>query len=314
MAYNGRIETGTSRSGIISPLGDYDTYSTTFISGLTYTVTAKGASSGNGSLVDPNLALFDAAGNRVLFNDDVSPGFNRDAQLTFVINPGNTGPFTLGVGEQGNNATGSYVLTVSAGYATNAANTVTGTSSNDAIHGMAGNDLVRGAGGNDNLIGGTGNDTLVGGIGADVLQGQAGADVLRGQAGNDVLYGAVGADDLYGGAGADRFVFLSHNDSNATFGLDVIAAGDGATSFQGIGIAGGDRIDLSGIDANLNFAGNQAFVFSASRAAGTVVLSEQGTNTVLWGHVNNDGVADFQLIIADGGIQATQYSSDEFIL
>lgn len=314
MAYNGIIGTGTSRSGAISPLGEYDSFNTTFISGLTYSVAAKGTSSGNGTLADPNLALYDSSGNRLLFNDDVSPGTNRDAQLTFKIGAGGTSTYTLVVGEQGNNATGSYVLAVSAGYATNAADSVTGTTANDAINGMAGNDTINGAGGNDNLIGGTGNDLLLGGVGADVLQGQAGDDVLRGQAGNDVLFGSTGADDLYGGTGADRFVFNSHTDSNARFGYDVIAAADGAPAFEGVGVVGGDRIDLSGIDANLNAAGNQAFVFSASRAAGTVVLSEQGTNTILSAHVNNDGLADFQLIIADGAIRAYDYSSDEFIL
>ena len=44
------------------------------------------------------------------------------------------------------------------------------------------------------------------------------------------------------------------------------------------------------------------------------MLSEQGTNTILSAHVNNDGLADFQLIIADGAIRAYAYSSDEFIL
>lgn len=314
MAYNGTIGTGTTGRGVISYQGEYDSFNTTFISGLTYSVAAKGASSGNGTLGDPNLALYDSSGNRLLENDDVSPGTNRDAQLTFKIGAGGTSTYTLVVGEQGDNATGSYALTVSAGYASNANDRVNGTSANDAINGMAGNDTIIGAGGNDNLIGGAGNDALVGGVGADVLQGQVGNDVLRGQAGNDVLFGSTGADDLYGGAGADRFVFHSHTDSNARFGYDVIAAGDGAVAFEGVGTTGGDRIDLSGIDANLNYGGNQAFAFSTSRAAGTVALSEQGTNTILSGHVNNDGVADFQLIIADGGIRAYQYSTDEFIL
>lgn len=314
MTYNGRIETGTTRSGAISPVGEYDSFNTTFIGGLTYTVSARGASTGNGSLGDPNLALYDSSGNRLLENDDVSPGVNRDAELTFKINSGYSGTYTLIVGEQGDNATGSYRLTVSAGYATNAADRVTGTAQNDAIHGMAGNDTLSGGDGWDFLIGGTGQDALLGGTGGDTLQGQDGNDVLRGQGGTDVLHGARGADDLYGGAGADRFVFYSHTDSNAGNGIDVIAAGDGAAAFEGVGVAGGDRINLAGIDANLNLAGNQAFVFSASRAAGTVVLSEQGSNTLLLGHVNNDGVADFQLVIADGAIRATQYSMDEFVL
>lgn len=319
MAYMGRIETGTSKAGWISPLGDYDTYNTTFIAGLTYSVAAKGSASGSGSLADPNLALYNGAGTqRLLYNDDINPpndstpGVNRDAQLTFKVNQ--TADYKLGVGETGNNATGSYTLTVSAGYATNLNDRVTGTASNDAIHGMAGNDLIYGMGGFDNLIGGAGNDTLLGGDHADWLHGQDGNDVLRGQNGNDVLVGGLGADNLYGGTGADRFVFSSHNDSNRTYGVDVIGAQDGAIAFEGVGVAGGDVIDLRAIDADLTIAGNQAFRWSPTPAAGTVSLSEVNGNTVLNGYVNNDNVADFTLIIADGAIGATQYSLDEFLL
>ena len=94
----------------------------------------------------------------------------------------------------------------------------------------------------------------------------------------------------------------------------MIAAGDGATAFQGIGVRGGDVIDLSGIDANVNYAGNQTFGFSTSRAAGTVYLSESNGNTVMYGHVNNDRVADFQLVIQDGSVRAYDYRADEFVL
>lgn len=318
MAYNGLIGTGTSRTGSISYNGDYDTFNTTFIAGLTYSVAAKGASSGSGSLVDPNIALYQGSyttGEKpLLFDDDIVDGVNRDGQITFKIAAGGTGTYALGVGEQGGNAIGSYTLTVSAGYASNANDSVTGTSANDAIHGMAGDDVIYGLGGNDNLIGGAGNDTLLGGDLGDVLQGQAGADALRGQAGNDILFGGLGADNLYGGTGADTFRFLSHAESNNTNGVDVIAGADGAIAFEGVGVTGGDVLDLRGIDANLTLAGDQAFVWSASRAAGTIALSEVNGNTVINGHVNNDGVADFTLVIADGAITANQYSADEFLL
>ena len=318
MAYSGRIETGTSRTGAISPPAypggawDYDTYNSTFIAGLTYSVAAKGAYSGNGTLVDPNLSLFDSNGTRIMYHDDIVQGVNRDATLSFKVNQ--TGVLTLGVGETGNNATGSYTLTLSAGFASNSNDRVTGTAYGDAINGMAGNDFLNGAGGNDRLFGGDGADTLWGGAGADILFGQTGADVLRGHAGNDALYSGYGADDLIGGTGADRFIFMSHTDSNRAFGVDVITAGDGAAAFEGVGVAGGDRIDLSQIDANANLAGNQAFVWSASRTAGTLSLSDVNGNTVVNGHVNNDGVVDFVLIIADGAIAASRYTSDEFLL
>lgn len=312
MAYIGRIGTGTSVKGSISPMGDYDTYNSTFISGLTYSVAAKGAYSGNGSLADPNVSLFDGAGKRLMYNDDITQGVNRDAQITFKA--GQTGTLTLGVGETGNNATGSYTLTISAGYATNGNDRVAGSSYADAIHGMNGNDFISGIGGADQLFGGAGSDTLLGGASNDTLFGESGSDMLRGQAGNDVLVGGQGTDSLAGGAGADRFVFNSTTDSNSTYGRDIIVARDGAIAFEGVGVPGGDVIDLRGIDANANLAGNQAFVWSASGAAGTLSLSEQNGNTILTGHVNNDRVADFQLIIADGGIRATQYSADEFLL
>lgn len=313
MAYLGRIETGTTKTGAISPVGDFDTYNTTFIAGLTYSAAAKGASSHSGSLVDPNIALYDLDGNRLVSNDDAN-GSTRDAQITFTIGAGGTATYTLGVGEQGDNATGSYTLTLSAGYASNNADTVTGTSANDAIHGMAGNDLLNGMGGNDNLIGGEGNDTLLGGDLGDVLQGQAGNDMLRGQAGNDILYGALGQDTLAGGTGADTFRFLSNSESNSRFGVDIIVAGDGGAAFDGVGVRGGDVIDVHGIDANLTVAGNQDFVFSASKAAGTCSLSEVNGETVFSAHMNNDGIADLTIRIADGAISAYSYTADEFLL
>ena len=100
MAYSGIIGTGTSRSGVISPVGEYDSFNTTLIGGLTYSVAAKGASSGNGTLGDPNLWLYDASGNQLRYDDDVQPGVNRDAQITFT-HTGYTGTYTLIVGEKG---------------------------------------------------------------------------------------------------------------------------------------------------------------------------------------------------------------------
>lgn len=307
-----RLNTGYSTTGAISYRGETDTYHTTFIDGLTYSVKVSGAYSGGGTLADPNLGLYSSSGARLLFNDDIVDGVNRDSQLTFKINQ--TGNYDMVVGEQGNNATGSYSITISAGYASNNADTVYGTAYNDAINGMGGNDLLSGGNGVDRLWGGQGNDQLLGGAQNDVLFGQEGNDILRGGTGNDVLNGGVGADRLIGGSGADRFVFNSVAESSRA-APDTIAAGDGAVAMQGVGVVGGDVIDLSGIDANANVSGNQTFQWSTSHAAGTLSLVEQNGTTVIQGHVNNDGVADFTLKIADGaGITAYNYTGDEFIL
>lgn len=311
MAYS--IDTGKSYAGRISSLGEVDAYNTTFIKGLTYSVSVNGAASGGGTLADPNLGLYNLSGTRLLFNDDVAPGTNRDAQLVFTVS--STGVYQLRAGEMGNNATGTYTLDVSAGLASRFNDSVTGTSAADAINGLGGNDYLNGAGGNDQLIGGGGADSLLGAAGNDRLFGNDGNDLLRGGNGADMLMGGTGADRLMGGVGADVFVFTATNQSNSANGIDRVVSGDDAAAIQGIGVAGGDVIDLSGIDANVNRSGNQAFVWDSSRAAGTIALYEENGNTVLRGHTNGDGIADFTLIIQDGAVTAQRYiTGDEFIL
>jgi Ca2+-binding RTX toxin-like protein/peptidoglycan/xylan/chitin deacetylase (PgdA/CDA1 family) len=115
--------------------------------------------------------------------------------------------------------------------------TLSGTPENDTFNGHTGNDNFSGLGGNDTLNGGAGNDTLNGGAGNDVLNGGAGSDVMT------------------GGPGADQFVF-SGTGQSSTASPDVILDFE-----EGI-----DKIDLSGIDANNNVAGNNAFTFIGTAA------------------------------------------------
>lgn len=306
-----RLNTGYSLQRAIDYNGDRDSFQTTLINGLTYSFKVSGAYSGGGTLADPNLTLQITGGSVLRFNDDIVKGVNRDAQITFKA--GATGNYDLVVGEQGNNANGTYTLILSNGYGTNNADRVTGTAYNDGINGMGGNDIINGAGGNDRLYGGDGADQLLGGIGNDFLSGDAGNDVLRGGDGADRLNGGSGADRLIGGKGADVFDFDFTSDSR-TGGIDVIAAGDGAVAFEGAGRAGGDVFDVRTIDANANIAGNQAFVWSSSKAAGTAYLAESNGNTVFYAHTNNDGMPDLTVIIADGAIRATDYISSDFLL
>ena len=105
-------------------------------------------------------------------------------------------------------------------------NVLTGNNFRNVLSGLAGNDTLYGRGGNDFLSGGNGNDKLVGGAGSDVL---------------------------WGLAGADTFVFASRSDLGVTSSTaDLIKDFDRSD---------GDRIDLSGIDANEARSGNQAFTF-----------------------------------------------------
>lgn len=187
---------------------------------------------------------------------------------------------------------------------------VRGSNNADRMIGSARADVLEGEGGDDELSGGTGADVLRGGAGKDTLSGQGGADlldggagndVLRGGAGNDVLIGGLGQDRLNGGAGADVFRFLSVADS-------AVAVPDRILDFS---FMQGDRIDLSGIDADGNAAnGDTAFTWlgiSSSGAkftgAGAELLARQQANG-LWrilADVDGDKVADFAIVLeADG--------------
>ncbi|WP_342346072.1 cadherin domain-containing protein, partial [Shinella curvata] len=137
--------------------------------------------------------------------------------------------------------------------------------------------------------------TLVGTAEADTLTGGAGNDVLKGLAGNDKLYGAGSADDLYGGTGKDIFIFKSVTDSTvAASGRDTIFDFDGA---------GGDRIDLSGIDAKVSTTKDDAFTFidtkAFSKKAGELRYDKAKSDTYIYGDTNGDGQADFTIHLDD---------------
>ena len=124
----------------------------------------------------------------------------------------------------------------------------------------------------------------------NVMIGGSGNNTLTGAAGNDTLIGGAGNDTLIGGAGNDTFVLSAATDSGVGAGnRDII------TDF----LSGTDRIDLSGMDANAGLAGNQAFTMintlAFSGVAGQLRYSAVGTDTVMEGDVDGNGVADFQI-------------------
>lgn len=184
----------------------------------------------------------------------------------------------------------------------NAVDVIDAFGGDDKLRGAGGADSLTGGAGNDLLIGGTGGDTLAGGAGTDTavydsstaavtvnlgtvtasggdaagdtltgveqlfgsafgdqLTGDSGANGLWGDGGNDVLAGALGADTLKGGAGNDSFVYVNTVESTvAAAGRDTI-----------VDFTTGDKIDLSGIDANGAGAGITAFSFGTGGFTGT---------------------------------------------
>ena len=159
------------------------------------------------------------------------------------------------------------------------------------------------------LVSGKGNaaaNLLIGNANANALRGLKGADRLEGGAGNDTLSGGGAADTLIGGAGADVFLFERISQSTPD-------APDLLLGFGRVGRAGGDRVDLSGIDADATRPGNQAFAFGAT-AVGSLHLFDLGADTLVRGNVDPESGFEFAIVIRDGAARASDYGPGDFIL
>lgn len=239
----------------------------------------------------------------------------------------------------------------------NARNSVDGWLGSDTLFGRGGDDTLNGGSGADTMQGGEGGDLylvqsvgdkvveasgagndrvqawVTSGLSANVeglqlmgssaidgfgnglnnsLVGNGANNLLNAAAGNDTLLGGNGRDTLIGGDGADRFQFASESHSPVGANRDFIASlnvGSAATTV--------DRIDVAGIDANANVAGNQAFVFIgtagfAAGVAGRLRVVDHGASISIYGDVNGDRIADFQIGASD--INLANLTALDFIL
>jgi serralysin len=176
-------------------------------------------------------------------------------------------------------------------YGSSISNDIEGGSGNDLLSGRSGNDFLDGGTGADSVYGGSGNDDMFGGSSADYLSGGNGNDDMNGGSSGDKLYGGLGADDIVGGTGADDFIYRSIAESTvSTTGRDVI---------RGFRQSEFDVVDLTGIDANTDAFGNNAFDFIGRLAfsgdAGELRYRYGSTYTVLEADTNGNGVADFAI-------------------
>jgi Ca2+-binding RTX toxin-like protein len=146
-------------------------------------------------------------------------------------------------------------------------------------------------------FGGYGNELdniMVGNEAANALHGGIGNDTLLGQGGRDILAGDAGADTLYGGTGPDQFEFFWVGDSGPL--------GSGSTDIiADFSAAEGDMIELSGMDANSNVAGDQAFTFIGnagfSGAPGEINYTYSGGNTIIQLQTDSDPDVDGAIIV-----------------
>ena len=99
----------SSASSAIDFAGDVDWWRVTLASGWGYRVWLEGSQFGNGTLIDPFLAVYNGLGVLQQNNNDRAIG-SLDS-YTYVV-PSASGTFFLSAEEFGHNATGSYTLTL----------------------------------------------------------------------------------------------------------------------------------------------------------------------------------------------------------
>ncbi len=104
------VQAGTLASSINSA-GDTDWFGANLIAGTTYVVDLAGSGSGHGTLVDPWLAVRSGNGGILAFGDSGGKGA-LDARVIYT--PTSSGTYYLSAEEFGNDATGSYALSMAA--------------------------------------------------------------------------------------------------------------------------------------------------------------------------------------------------------
>ena len=139
----------------------------------------------------------------------------------------------------------------------------------------------------DTLTGNVLANTIAGKKGKDTINGDLGNDILVGGKGRDRLTGGEGSDQLSGGRGRDRFIYTSMTDSRGS-----TATRDTITDFRG-----GDKIDLSAIDANASIDGNQAFAFIKKKSFSGVSGQLRFSGGLLEADINGDKQADFAIAL-----------------
>lgn len=177
---------------------------------------------------------------------------------------------------------------------------VLGGNGTDFVDGGAGNDVLRGGGGSDQMYGGDGNDVLLGGAGGDLLYGGDGDDRLYSEAGGSYLFGDAGRDRLFGGderdiltggPGVDLLTGGAGGDI-FSFGPDSLER-DIITDWGNEETYSQDYIDLLDWSPGLKFIGADRF----SGTSGEVRFVQGDAQTIVFGDVDGDKVADFSIAL-----------------
>jgi Ca2+-binding RTX toxin-like protein len=191
-------------------------------------------------------------------------------------------------------------------------NVMIGNDAANTIYGYEGDDTLRGMGGDDILGGGDDADLIDGGAGSDTLT-FAGSSIavvvdLRITGPQDTGRGVdtlVSIENIVGSGMADTMIANSAvNRLEGAVGLDTykffsLADLNGDTVVKAAGV--GDKIDLSGIDADTAATGDQAFTlvtaFTGAVGQAVYAVDAGGTNAHLYLDLNGDGASDASLTV-----------------
>ena len=99
---------GTAKGRLIGIDGS-DTWGVTLQAGKTYRIDVKGLDTGDGTLPDPWLSLFDSGFNYL--TDNIGGGTGRNSRITYTVPPGDGGIFGINI-ESDRARNGTYTLTV----------------------------------------------------------------------------------------------------------------------------------------------------------------------------------------------------------
>lgn len=137
------------------------------------------------------------------------------------------------------------------------------------------------------IVTGAGDDTITGTQAVDDITGGAGDDTINGGGGADTITGGAGTDTMTGGDGEDNFVFDAESSANGST-RDVI------TDFAEAGIAGGDTIDVSDVEAS--FIGTSDFSGEGEAEVRYTVI---GGNAIIEVDTDGENGSDFQIQVND---------------
>jgi hypothetical protein len=108
-ATTGQVAVGSSTTGNVNYLRDHDWIRVQLTAGVQYTIDEQGQSVGAGTLSDPFLALYSAAGQLITSDDD--SGGNRNSRIVYSATT--TGAYYIDAGAFDNEGTGTYRVSVS---------------------------------------------------------------------------------------------------------------------------------------------------------------------------------------------------------